>query len=198
MRDVLILTNGQEEHHYAARTLRDRIEDLAGTDVRVEIREVGQEGMGSWIAWIRERLGKKKDAAEKLLKWVRRTNEGTFGKSRWPQFRRSVALALDEGTPELVIFFDLAVGLALQERVGDRTEAGFQRIGVALEAENVRAWEKVPADLIWTADEGPAAELKQKHIPAKEVRAGGWPGGARGGKRARLGKGPGRPDLDGG
>jgi len=175
MRDVLILTNGQEEHHYAARTLRDRIEDLAGTDVRVEIREVGQEGMGSWIAWIRERLGKKKDAAEKLLKWVRRTNEGTFGKSRWPQFRRSVALALDEGTPELVIFFDLAVGLALQERVGDRTEAGFQRIGVALEAENVRAWEKVPADLIWTADEGPAAELKQKHIPAKEVRAGGWP-----------------------
>ncbi|NBS55304.1 hypothetical protein EBT23_07100, partial [bacterium] len=135
MRDVLILTSGQEEHHYAARTLRDRIEDLAGTDVRVEIREVGEEGSGGWIAKIRGLMGKKKGEAEKLLKWVRRTADGTLGRSRWPQFRRSVALALDEGSPELVLFFDPAVGLALQERVGDRTEAGFQRIGVALEAE---------------------------------------------------------------
>ena len=175
MRDVLILTNGQEEHHYAARTLRDRIEDLAGTDVRVEIREVGQEGMGSWLAWIRERMGRKKDEAEKLLKWVRRTSDDTSARSRWPQFRRSVALALDEGTPELVVFFDPAVGLALQERVGDRSEAGFQRIGVALEAENLRAWEKISADLIWTADEGPATELKRKNSLAGEVRSGGWP-----------------------
>jgi len=175
MRDVLILTNGHEEHHYAARTLRDRIEDLAGTDVRVEIREVAQEGVAGWISWIRRRMGKRKGEAEKLLRWVRRTRDGTLGRSRWPQFRRSVALALDEGTPELVVFFDPAVGLALQERVGDRTEAGFQRIGVALEAENLRAWEKVPADLIWTADEGPAAELKRRHPATGEVRAGGWP-----------------------
>lgn len=77
------------------------------------------------MAWIRERMGKKRGEAEKLLKWVRRTGDGSFGKSRWPQFRRSVALALDEGSPELVVFFDPAVGLALQERVGDRAEAGF-------------------------------------------------------------------------
>ncbi|NDD56819.1 MAG: hypothetical protein EBZ44_03725, partial [Verrucomicrobia bacterium] len=175
MRDVLILTSGQEEHHYAARTLRDRIEDQAGTDIRVEIREVGDEGTEGWIARIRAVMGKKKGETEKLLKWVRRTADGTFGRSRWPQFRRSVALALDEGSPELVLFFDPAVGLALQERVGDRSEAGFQRIGVALEAEDLRAWEKVPADLIWTADEGPAAELKRKNATVGEVRAGGWP-----------------------
>ena len=175
MRDVLILTSGQEEHHYAARTLRDRMEDLAGTDVRVEIREVGEEGTEGWVAKIRGLMGKKKGETEKLLKWVRRTADGTLGRSRWPQFRRSVALALDEGSPELVLFFDPAVGLALQERVGDRTEAGFQRIGVALEAEDLRAWEKVPADLIWAADEGPAAELKRKHSHAGEIRAGGWP-----------------------
>ena len=100
MRDVLILTSGQEEHHYAARTLRDRIEDLAGTDVRVEIREVGDQSSGGWIARIRGLMGKKKGEAEKLLKWVRRTADGTFGRSRWPQFRRSVALALDEGRRE--------------------------------------------------------------------------------------------------
>lgn len=47
MRDVLILTSGQEEHHYAARTLRDQVEELAGADVRVEIREVGQDGLGT-------------------------------------------------------------------------------------------------------------------------------------------------------
>ncbi|NBR63271.1 MAG: hypothetical protein EBT77_02985 [Verrucomicrobia bacterium] len=175
MRDVLILTSGQEEHHYAARTLRDRIEDLAGTDVRVEIREVGDEGTGGWIARIRGMMGKKKGETEKLLKWVRRTADGTLGRSRWPQFRRSVALALDEGSPELVVFFDPAVGLALQERVGDRSEAGFQRIGVALEAEDLRAWEKVPADLIWAADEGPATELKRRHPTVGEVRPGGWP-----------------------
>ena len=175
MRDVLILTSGQEEHHYVARTLRDRIEDLAGTDIRVEIREVGDEGTDGWVARIRELMGKKKAETEKLLKWVRRTAEGTLGRSRWPQFRRSVALALDEGSPELVVFFDPAVGLALQERVGDRSEAGFQRIGVALEGEDLRAWEKVPADLIWTADEGSAAELKRKHGTVGEVRVGGWP-----------------------
>ena len=175
MRDVLILTSGQEEHHYAARNLRDRIEDLAGTDVRVEIREVGDEASGGWISKIRGLMGKRKGEAEKLLKWVRRTADGTLGRSRWPQFRRSVALALDEGSPELVLFFDPAVGLALQERVGDRSLAGFQRVGVALEAEDLRAWEKVPADLIWTADEGPASDLKKKNAALDEVCAGGWP-----------------------
>ena len=35
--------------------------------------------------------------------------------------------------------------MALQERVRDRCEAGFQRVGVALEAEDLRAWEKAPA-----------------------------------------------------
>jgi len=38
MKDILILTGGQEEHHYIARTLRDLLEDEAGGEVRVDVR----------------------------------------------------------------------------------------------------------------------------------------------------------------
>ena len=45
MRDVLILTSGQEEHPYVARHLRDHLEEVAGSDLRVEVREHGQDGL---------------------------------------------------------------------------------------------------------------------------------------------------------
>ena len=175
MRDVLILTSGQEEHPYVARNLRDHLEELAGSDLRVEVRELGQDGLHGWLTWLRDRLAKKSRGADQVLKWVRRTTHGTLGQSRWPELRRGVARALEESRPELVVFFDPAVGMALQERVQDRPEAGFQRVGVALEAEDLRAWEKIPADLIWVEDEGVAEELKEKNPRANEVVAGGWP-----------------------
>jgi len=175
MRDVLILTSGQEEHPYVARNLRDHLEELAGSDLRVEVKELGQDGLQGWLMWLRERLAKRSKGGDQVLKWVRRAADGALGQSRWPELRRGVARALEESRPELVVFFDPAVGMALQERVRDRSEAGFQRVGVALEAEDLRAWEKVSADLIWVADEGSAEDLKEKNPEAKEVVAGGWP-----------------------
>jgi hypothetical protein len=175
MRDVLILTSGQEEHPYVARTLRDHLEELAGSDLRVEVRELGQDGLQGWLAWLRERLARRSKSGDQILKWVRRATDGALGRSRWPELRRGVARTLEESRPELVVFFDPAVGVALQERVQDRSEAGFQRVGVALEAEDLRAWENVPADLIWVADEGAGEELKEKNPGVKEVVAGGWP-----------------------
>ena len=175
MRDVLILTSGQEEHPYVARNLRDHLEELAGSDLRVEVRELGQDGLQGWLVWLRERLAKRSKGRDQVLNWVRRAADGALGQSRWPELRRGVARALEESRPELVVFFDPAVGMALQERVRDRSEAGFQRVGVALEAEDLRAWEKVPADLIWVADEGSAEVLKEKNPEGKEVMAGGWP-----------------------
>ena len=44
VKDVLILTGGQEEHHYVARAVRDVLEEESGTEIRVEVREVGQGG----------------------------------------------------------------------------------------------------------------------------------------------------------
>ncbi|MCX6947303.1 MAG: hypothetical protein NTU87_05515 [Verrucomicrobia bacterium] len=46
MKDVLILTGGQEEHHYVARAVRDVLEEESGTEIRVEVREVGEVGQG--------------------------------------------------------------------------------------------------------------------------------------------------------
>ena len=59
MRDVLILTSGQEEHPYVARNFRDHLEELAGSDLRVEVRELGQDGLQGWLMWLRERLAKR-------------------------------------------------------------------------------------------------------------------------------------------
>lgn len=175
MRDVLILTSGQEEHHYVARNLRDHLEDQAGTDLRVEVRELGQDGLQGWMTWVRGRLGRKFKGGDQVLRWVRRATDGPLGRSRWPELRRGVARALEESRPELVVFFDPAVGMALQERVQNRSEAGFQRVGVALEAEDVRPWVNVPADLLWVADEAIAEELREKNPVVKEVIGGGWP-----------------------
>jgi hypothetical protein len=75
----------------------------------------------------------------------------------------------------VVVFFHPAVALALQERVQDRSEAGFQRVGVVLEAEELPGWDGVTADLLWVADEGSAKELRENNSKAKEVVAGGWP-----------------------
>jgi hypothetical protein len=86
-----------------------------------------------------------------------------------------VALTLEETRPEVVVFFHPAVALALQERVQDRSEAGFQRVGVVLEAEELPGWDGVTADLLWVADEGSAKELRENNSKAKEVVAGGWP-----------------------
>ena len=175
MRDILILTGGQEEHHYIARTLRDLFEEEAGGEVRVDVREVGQGGVAGWLGWIQERLGRGNAKGEKLQKWIRRAGEATLGSSAWPQLRRLVALTLEETRPEVVVFFDPMVGLALQERVQDRSEAGFQRVGVVPEAEDLPGWDGVPADLLWVADEGSAKELKEKNPRAGEVVSGGWP-----------------------
>lgn len=175
MRDVLILTSGQEEHHYVARNLRDHLEEQAGTELRVEVRELGQDGLQGWLAWLREGLARRPKGGDRVLKWMRRATDGALGRSRWPELRRAAAKALEECRPELVVFFDPAVGMALQERVRDRSEAGFQRVGVALEAEDLRAWEKVSADLIWVSDEGAAEDLKSKNPGVPEIVAGGWP-----------------------
>ena len=130
MRDVLILTGGQEEHHYIARTLRDLLEDEAGGEVRVDVREVGQDGVAGWLGWIQGRLGRGKAQGEKLQKWIQRAGGANVGASGWPQLKRRVALTLEETRPEVVVFFDPAVGLALQERVRDRSEAEIGRAHV--------------------------------------------------------------------
>ena len=165
VKDVLILTGGQEEHHYVARALRDVLEEESGAELRVEVREVGQGGIEGWLGWISGKLGKGKARGETLGRWIRRAGIDVLGSSGWPQLRRLVALTLEETRPEVVVFFHPAVALALQERVQDRSEAGFQRGGVVLEAEELPGWDGVTADLLWVADEG----------SAKEVVAGGWP-----------------------
>ncbi|MFM8654767.1 MAG: hypothetical protein ACKODZ_08600, partial [Verrucomicrobiota bacterium] len=106
MRDVLILTSGQEEHPYVARNLRDHLEELAGSDLRVEVRELGQDGLQGWLSWLRERLAKRSKGGDQILKWVRRTADGALGQSRWPELRRGVARALEESRPEVVVCFD--------------------------------------------------------------------------------------------
>ena len=87
MRDVLILTSGQEEHPYVARNFRDHLEELAGSDLRVEVRELGQDGLQGWLMWLRERLAKRSKGGDQVLKWVRRATDGALGRSRWPELR---------------------------------------------------------------------------------------------------------------
>ena len=175
MKDILILTGGQEEHHYVARALRDVLEEEAGTDVRVEVREVGQGGVEGWLGWITEKMVKGGMKGEKIRKWIQRVGGGDKGRPGWAQLRRFVALTLEEARPEVVVFFHPAVGLALQERVEGRVEAGFQRVGVILEAEDLPGWDAVTADLLWVADEGSADELREKNTKTRDVVAGGWP-----------------------
>ena len=186
MKDILILTGGQEEHHYVARALRDVLEEEAGADVRVEVREVGQGGVEGWLGWITEKMVKGGMKGEKMRKWIQRVGGGDKGRPGWAQLRRFVALTLEEARPEVVVFFHPAVGLALQERVEGRLEAGFQRVGVVLEAEDLPGWDAVTADLLWVADEGAAEELREKNTKTQDVVAGGWP--------VRIGFDPGEKD----
>ncbi|MFA9197624.1 MAG: PHP domain-containing protein [Aliarcobacter sp.] len=86
-----------------------------------------------------------------------------------------MARTLEETRPEVVVYFHPAVGMALQERVQDRSEAGFERVGVVLDAEDLPGWDAVTADLLWVADEGTAKELREKNPRVSEVVAGGWP-----------------------
>ncbi len=158
-----------------ARALRDVLEEESGAELRVEVREVGQGGIEGWLGWISGKLGKGKAKGETLGRWIRRAGIDVLGSSGWPQLRRLVALTLEETRPEVVVFFHPAVALALQERVQDRSEAGFQRVGVVLEAEELPGWDGVTADLLWVADEGSAKELRENNSKAKEVLAGGWP-----------------------
>ena len=158
-----------------ARALRDVLEEESGAELRVEVREVGLGGFDGWLGWISGKLGKGKARGETLGRWIRRAGIDVLGSSGWPQLRRLVALTLEETRPEVVVFFHPAVALALQERVQDRSEAGFQRVGVVLEAEELPGWDGVTADLLWVADEGSAKELRENNSKAKEVVAGGWP-----------------------
>ena len=70
VKDVLILTGGQEEHHYVARALRDVLEEESGAELRVEVREVGQGGIEGWLGWISGKLGKGKARGETLGRWM--------------------------------------------------------------------------------------------------------------------------------
>ncbi len=175
MKDVLILTGGQEEHGYVARALRDFLGEEEGSEIRVEVREVGGGGVEGWLGWLSERMGRGGAQGEKMQKWIRRAGEGVVGRAGWPQLRRVVARTLEETRPEVVVYFHPAVGMALQERVQDRSEAGFERVGVVLDAEDLPGWDAVTADLLWVADEGTAKELREKNPRVSEVVAGGWP-----------------------
>jgi hypothetical protein len=120
-------------------------------------------------------MGRGGAQGEKMQKWIRRAGEGVVGRAGWPQLRRVVARTLEETRPEVVVYFHPAVGMALQERVQDRSEAGFERVGVVLDAEDLPGWDAVTADLLWVADEGTAKELREKNLRVSEVVAGGWP-----------------------
>ena len=175
---VLILTAGfGDGHNAAARSLRDAIE-LLDEDARTEVLDLFADSYGSFNTFARKSYLGIVQYAPKLWSGIYSLLENPLVERQLGGFTRlqtTLEKVLAETQPDCVVSAYPVYAHVLKKIYGD-SERPFRFITVVTDSITVNsAWYRAPSDIFCVANDETAEVLKKNGVPAKQVKALGFP-----------------------
>jgi processive 1,2-diacylglycerol beta-glucosyltransferase len=180
MKKILILTASfGDGHNAAARSLRDAIE-LVTDDAKVEVLDLFESTYGTLNTLL-------KQTYQGLVRFAPTVWSGVFSIFDSPtlfrrqmdtlgKLRESLAAVLSQTDPDVVVSCYPVYGHVIQDIFRDHAERPFRFITVVTDSISVcSAWYRAPSDLFVVANEPTARVLLEAGLPARQVKALGFP-----------------------
>ena len=175
---VLILTAGfGDGHNAAARSLRDAIE-LVDEDARTEVLDLFADSYGAFNTFARKSYLGIVQYAPKLWSGIYSLMENPLVEKQLGGFTRlqnTLEKVLAETQPDCVVSCYPVYAHVLKKIYGDG-ERPFRFITVVTDSITVNsAWYRAPSDIFCVANDETAEVLKKNGVPAKQIKALGFP-----------------------
>jgi processive 1,2-diacylglycerol beta-glucosyltransferase len=175
---ILILTAGfGDGHNAAARSLRDAIE-LVDEDARTEVLDLFADSYGAFNTFARKSYLGIVQYAPRLWSGIYSLLENPLVEKQLGGFTRlqtTLEKVLAETQPDCVISTYPVYGHVVKKIYGDR-ERPFRFITVVTDSITVNsAWYRALSDIFCVANDETAEVLKKNGVPAKQVKALGFP-----------------------
>ena len=175
---ILILTAGfGDGHNAAARNLRDAIE-LVDEDARTEVLDLFADSYGAFNTFARKSYLGIVQYAPKLWSGIYSLMENPLVEKQLGGFTRlqtTLEKVLAETQPDCVVSCYPVYAHVLKKIYGDN-ERPFRFITVVTDSITVNsAWYRAPSDIFCVANDETAQVLKKNGVPAKQVKALGFP-----------------------
>ena len=175
---ILILTAGfGDGHNAAARSVRDAIE-LVDEEARTEILDLFADSYGAFNTFARKSYLGIVQYAPKLWSGIYSLLENPLVEKQLGGFTRLQAAlekVLAETQPDCVVSTYPVYAHILKKIYGDN-ERPFRFITVVTDSITVNfAWYRAPSDIFCVANDETAEVLKKNGVPAKRIKALGFP-----------------------
>jgi processive 1,2-diacylglycerol beta-glucosyltransferase len=175
---VLILTAGfGDGHNAAARSLRDAIE-LVDEDARTEVLDLFADSYGAFNTFARKSYLGIVQYAPRLWSGIYSLLENPLVEKQLGGFTRlqtTLEKVLAETQPDCVVSAYPVYAHVIKKIYGDN-ERPFRFITVVTDSITVNsAWYRAPSDIFCVANEETAEVLTKNGVPAKQVKALGFP-----------------------
>src|SRR5271154_3439319 len=178
MKKILILTAGfGDGHNAAARSLRDAIE-LVDEDARTEVLDLFADSYGAFNTFARKSYLGIVQYAPKLWSGIYSLMENPLVEKQLGGFTRlqtTLEKVLAETQPDCVVSCYPVYAHVVKKIYGDG-ERPFRFITVVTDSITVNsAWYRAPSDIFCVANDETAEVLKKNGVPAKQIKALGFP-----------------------
>jgi processive 1,2-diacylglycerol beta-glucosyltransferase len=175
---ILILTAGfGDGHNAAARSLRDAIE-LVDEEARTEVLDLFADSYGAFNTFARKSYLGIVQYAPKLWSGIYSLLENPLVEKQLGGFTRlqtTLEKVLAETQPDCVVSAYPVYAHVLKKIYGD-SERPFRFITVVTDSITINsAWYRAPSDFFCVANEETAEVLKKNGVPAKQIKALGFP-----------------------
>src|SRR5271154_4263449 len=175
---ILILTAGfGDGHNAAARSLRDAIE-LVDEDVRTEVLDLFADSYGAFNTFARKSYLGIVQYAPKLWSGIYSLMENPLVEKQLGGFTRlqtTLEKVLAETQPDCVVSCYPVYAHVVKKIYGEN-ERPFRFITVVTDSITVNsAWYRAPSDIFCVANDETAEVLKKNGVPAKRIKALGFP-----------------------
>jgi UDP-N-acetylglucosamine:LPS N-acetylglucosamine transferase len=175
---VLILTAGfGDGHNAAARSLRDGIE-LVDEDARTEVLDLFADSYGAFNTFARKSYLGIVQYAPKLWSGIYSLLENPLMEKQLGGFTRlqtTLEKVLAETQPDCVVSCYPVYAHVVKKIYGDG-ERPFRFITIVTDSITVNsAWYRAPSDFFCVANDETAEVLKKNGVPAKQIKALGFP-----------------------
>jgi UDP-N-acetylglucosamine:LPS N-acetylglucosamine transferase len=175
---ILILTAGfGDGHNAAARSLRDAIE-LLDEEARTEVLDLFADSYGAFNTFARKSYLGIVQYAPKLWSRIYSLMENPLVEKQLGGFTRlqnTLEKVLAETQPDCVVSVYPVYAHVLKKIYGDG-ERPFRFITVVTDSITVNsAWYRAPSDIFCVANDETAEVLKKNGVPAKQIKALGFP-----------------------
>jgi UDP-N-acetylglucosamine:LPS N-acetylglucosamine transferase len=179
MKRVLILTaDFGDSHLAAARNLSDALESHSN-EVRVEVLDLFQSGNGAFNAMARKAYSGLAGFAPSLWNGLCSLLDKSSLVAN-PYFttgrlQRALGHILQETNPDVVVSTYPLYPAMIRDLYRDHAERPFSLVTVITTNIVAPAWLQAPSDIYCVANEGAAAVLRGRGIPAERINAFGFP-----------------------